>query len=194
MLKSQKPIVSCEMLWVGLSIVAGLEQQLTCPEPSSELLFLWVELEQAALHARQSSGVKSSDIALKQFLLLLVWLRRVLLQDCAVLYSKYPSCGMFCYAPFNTPTFREFASTSAAVICRAEEDAHHVLKNLPDNVVTSFCGLATDIKMDQQAQQIASDTCWDVMESWMNEMTGMLGMIVGAKASKSRKGKNGELW
>jgi hypothetical protein len=100
----------------------------------------------------------------------------------------------FCNAPFNTPAFREFASTSAAVIYRAEEDARHVLKNLPDNVVTSFRGLATDIKMDQQAQQIASDTRWDAMESRMNEMTGMLGMIVGAKASKSHKGKNGELW
>jgi hypothetical protein len=101
---------------------------------------------------------------------------------------------MFRYAPFNTPTFQEFASTSAAVICRAEEDACHILKNLPDNVVTSFHGLAMDIKMDQQAQRIASDTCWDAMESRMNEMTGMLGMIVGAKASKSHKGKNGELW
>jgi hypothetical protein len=99
---------------------------------------------------------------------------------------------MFRYAPFNTPAFWEFASTS--VIYRAEEDARHVLKNLPDNVVTSFRGLATDIKMDQQAQRIASDTRWDAMESRMNEMTGMLGMIVGAKASKSRKGKNGELW
>lgn len=157
-------------------------------------LFPWVESEQAALDARQASGVKLSDIALKQFLRLLVWLRRVVLQDCAVLYSKYPSCGMFRYAPFNTPTFRAFASTSAAIVSRAEEDARHALKSLPDNVVTSFRGLATDIKMDQQAQRIASDTRWVAMESRMNEMTGMLGMIVGAKASKSRKRKKGELW
>jgi Centromere DNA-binding protein complex CBF3 subunit, domain 2 len=151
-----------------------------------------VEAEQAALHARQASGIKSSDIALKQFLRLLLWLRRVLLQDCAVLYSRYPSCGIFRYAPFNTPTFREFSSTSSAVILRAEEDARHALQNLPDNVVTSFRGLATDIKMDQQAQRVASDTRWDAMENRMNELSDMLGVIVGAKATKRRKGKSGK--
>ena len=75
---------------------------------------------------------------------------------------------------------------------RAEEDARHALQNLPDNVVTSFRGLATDIKMDQQAQRVASDTRWDAMENRMNELSDMLGVIVGAKATKRRKGKSGK--
>jgi hypothetical protein len=155
-------------------------------------IFPWVEVEQAALHARQAGDVRSSDIALRQFLRLLLWLRRVLLQDCAVLYSKYPSCGMFRYAPFNTFTFRDFATNSSAVIARAEEDARYALQNLPDNIVTSFRGLATDIKMDQQAQRIKSDARWQAIESQMNEMSSTLGMIAGAKASKKHKGKNCE--
>jgi hypothetical protein len=155
-------------------------------------VFPWVEAEQAALHARQASDVRSSDIALRQFLRLLLWLRRVLLQDCAVLYSKYPSCGMFRYAPFNTFAFRDFAANLSAVITRAEEDARYALQNLPDNIVTSFRGLATDIKMDQQPQRIASDARWQAIESQMNEMSSTLGMIGGAKGSKKRKVKNGE--
>lgn len=164
-------------------------------EPPSDLLmsvFPWVEAEQAALHARQASDVRSSNIALRQFLRLLLWLWRVLLQDCAVLYSKYPSCGMFCYTPFNTSAFRDFAANSSAVITRAEEDARYALQNLPNNIVTSFWGLATDIKMDQQAQRIASDARWQAIESQMNEMSRTLGMIAGAKGSKKCKGKNCE--
>jgi hypothetical protein len=79
-----------------------------------------------------------------------------------------------------------------AVITRAEEDARYALQNLPDNIVTSFRGLATDIKMDQQPQRIASDARWQAIESQMNEMSSTLGMIGGAKGSKKRKVKNGE--
>jgi len=155
-------------------------------------VFPWVEAEQAALDARQASDVRSSDIALRQFLRLLLWLRRVLLQDCAVLYSKYPSCGMFRYTPFNTAAFRDFAANSSTVITRAEEDARYALQNLPDNIVTSFQGLATDIKMEQQTQRIASDARWQAIESQMNEMSCTLGMIAGAKGLKKHKGKNCE--
>jgi hypothetical protein len=47
-------------------------------EPPADLLsdiFPWVEQQQAALEARASSSKLSRDIALKQFLRLLAWLR-----------------------------------------------------------------------------------------------------------------------
>jgi hypothetical protein len=95
---------------------------------------------------------------------------------------------MFRFPPFNTPSFRHFASTSATIITRAEEEARHVLKNLPDNIVASFRGLATDIKMDQEVQRTLTDARWQAMENRMDEITGMIGMIAGTKASKARKG------
>jgi hypothetical protein len=64
---------------------------------------------------------------------------------------------MFCYAPFNSPTFRKFASTSASVIAHAEEEACHALKLLPDCVAATFCGLATDIKIDQRVHRTATE-------------------------------------
>ncbi|KAF8257779.1 hypothetical protein EI94DRAFT_1418266, partial [Lactarius quietus] len=81
-------------------------------ELPAELLaavFPWVEQEQDNLTQRQASGSQADDIALKQLLRLLVWLRCVLLQDCAVLYAKYPSCPMFRYSPFDSPAFCQFA-------------------------------------------------------------------------------------
>lgn len=132
-----------------------------CPlEPPAALLkciFPWVEQEQEQLAQRQASSSKSVDIALKQFLRLLIWLRRVLLQDCAILFSKYPSCPMFRYPPFNSPTFHQFAATSLSVVDHAEEEVHHALKNLPEHVATTFRGLASGIKMDQHSQRIDSD-------------------------------------
>lgn len=99
---------------------------------------------------------------------------------------------MFRYTPFNTSAFRDFAANSSAVITRAEEDARYALQNLPNNIVTSFRGLVTDIKMDQQAQRITSDARWQAIESQMNEMSHTLGMIAGTKGSKKCKGKNCE--
>lgn len=72
---------------------------------------------------------------------------------------------MFRFAPFNTPAFRSFAANSGSVVARAEEDAHHALKNLPEQVAISFHGLATDIKMDQHVQRVANEAQWDAMES-----------------------------
>jgi Transcriptional activator of glycolytic enzymes len=99
---------------------------------------------------------------------------------------------MFRFAPFNTPAFRSFAANSGSVVARAEEDARHALKNLPEQVAISFRGLATDIKMDQHVQRVANEARWDAMESRLEQLTGLLGMIAGSKASKGRKPKAGE--
>ena len=151
-----------------------------------------MEQEQERLAQRQASSSKSVDIALKQFLRLLIWLRRVLLQDCAILFSKYPSCPMFRYPPFNSPTFRKFAVTSLSVVDHAEEEVRHALKNLPEHVAATFRGLATDIKMDQRSQRIDTEARWDAMDSRLNELSGLLQMLVGAKSSKGgRKTRTG---
>lgn len=153
-----------------------------------------MEREQEQLAQRQLSSPQSADIALKQFLYLLVWFRRVLLQDCAILYSKYPSCPMFRCAPFNTATFRCFAATSLSIVDHAEEEVRHALKNLPEHVAATFRGLATDIKMDQRTQRIDSEARWDAVDSRLNQVTDLLHMLIGAKSSKGgRKTKTGNV-
>lgn len=125
------------------------------------MVFPWVEEEQDRLAQQQASSSKSADIALKQFLRLLVWLRRILLQDCAILFAKYPSCAMFRFPPFNSPTFHKFAASALSVVDQAEEEVRHALQNLPEHVAATFRGLATDIKMDQRSQRLNSEARWE---------------------------------
>lgn len=150
-------------------------------------MFPWVEQEQAALQLRADSDPRAKDIALKSFLGLLLWLRRVLLQDCAVLYSQYPNCAMFRFAPFNTLSFRTFAQTSAGVIARAEENARLALQNLPEHVAATFRGLATDIKLDQESQRVRSEARWTEMQDQLSTLTGLVGSMAGAKSAQRGK-------
>ncbi|KAH9178186.1 hypothetical protein EDB89DRAFT_1151070 [Lactarius sanguifluus] len=157
-------------------------------EPPAELLaavFPWVEQEQDKLAQRQAaSGSQSADIALKQFLRLLVWLRRVLLQDCAILFAKYPSCAMFRYPPFNDPAFRQFASSAQSAVDQAEEEVRHAFKDLPERVAATFRGLATDIKMDQRSQRTDTEFRWDALDSRLDQLTALLQVLVGSKSFK----------
>jgi hypothetical protein len=148
-------------------------------------VFPWVEQEQDRLAQRQASSSKSADIALKQFLRLLVWLRRVLLQDCAILLAKYPSCVMFRYPPFNSHMFHQFSNSARSMVDQAEEEVRHALKNLPEHIAATFRGLATDIKMDQRSQRIDTEAHWDVVDSRLDRVTALLQLFIGSKSFKS---------
>lgn len=123
-------------------------------EPPPELigyLFPWIEREEMAYEEHlKSLGVRVTDIALKQFLLVLRFLRCVILQDCAVLFSAHPGLALFKYAPFNLPAFHQFARTAPAQIEQAEQEARAALRHLPQNLVTSMQGILVDLKMHQR--------------------------------------------
>jgi len=122
-------------------------------EPPADLLsdiFPWVEQQQAALEARTSSSKLSRDIALKQFLRLLAWLRVVVLQDCALIYAKHPECPLFRFAPFTYLSFKMFSANATANLAAAEEKARLTFQNLPDHVAQSMQGYTTNLHIDQQ--------------------------------------------
>ena len=101
-----------------------------------------------------SESRPSRDIALKQFLRLLVWLRMVLIQDCAMLYAQFPSCPIFNFAPFTYLSFITFSHNAAAVIATAEENARLAFHNLPDHMARSMHGYAADLQMKQDQNHI----------------------------------------
>jgi hypothetical protein len=107
------------------------------PKELLSVLFPWVEDEIKALQERRSSNQFAVDIALWQFLHLLMWFRVVLLQDAAVLFMRYPQCSLFKYLPFSTPTFHDYASASVSRIDLAEQEARLALQRLPENVASS---------------------------------------------------------
>jgi hypothetical protein len=110
------------------------------PETILAEIFPWVEQEQEVLVKREHANRLAKDIALRQFLTTLIWFRRVLIQDMAVLYTQAPDAPIFKTAPFNLITFREFAATSTAAIHLAEKAARLAFQNLPEHLVASMRG------------------------------------------------------
>lgn len=117
------------------------------PEPPSEIvraIFPWIEDEQASLKERRASiGKSATDSTLANFLELLARMRRIILQDAAVLMSKYPDCPLFKFAPFDHPQFLAFASSSIPILEHAEQDSRHQLSKIPENMATSLQGIIT---------------------------------------------------
>ncbi|KAF5377311.1 hypothetical protein D9615_006350 [Tricholomella constricta] len=133
--------------------------QLAPPQELLTSIFPWVEDEQSSLQDRQAShGRNGGDVTLRKFLDLLCCLRRIILQDAAVLSHKFPSCSIFAYAPFNTPVFRTFAATSSLIINNAEQQARHQLSSVPSNIAQSLHGIITsnNIMQEQARQEIQS--------------------------------------
>ena len=88
---------------------------LTATEPPPELLvnvFPWIEKERMALNVcSKLEGRRGQDNALSALLDLLVYFRRVLLQDAAVFFAMYPSFPIFKFSPFNSVLFQQFFVT-----------------------------------------------------------------------------------
>ncbi|KAF8078428.1 hypothetical protein FPV67DRAFT_54136 [Lyophyllum atratum] len=143
--------------WYQIHLFPGSKDgmtEMTYERPPQELLsliFPWVEAENSALQDRQAShGRNGSDVALQKLLDLLARLRCIILQDAAVLFTKFPSYSLFRYAPFNTPLFRTFAATSPAIIDEAEQRARHQLSSIPDNLAQSLHGIITSNNLQQE--------------------------------------------
>ncbi len=148
-------------------------------------LFPWVEAELVALEARMAQSRLNRDIALQQFLTLLQWLRIVLVQDCALLYTRHPTCPIFSFPPFTFPTFIAFSANATALVTATEEEARLAFHNLPDHMARSMRGYATDLQMKQE--QNHSRLCDRLQE--LQEQTARLELLLGASKG-SKRGKS----
>ncbi|KAJ7060174.1 hypothetical protein C8F01DRAFT_1084569 [Mycena amicta] len=121
--------------------------------PSSVLqsLFPWVEEEIKQLDAREVEP-QARDIALRKFLLMLIWFRTVLAQDAALLYTSYPDSPIFSWTPFNSAEFRKFAAGVTDTIARVEQEVALSLKNLPTHIAQTFTAAMARVGMEQQAR------------------------------------------
>lgn len=95
-------------------------------------------------------GDKATDYSLKNLLMLLIEFRTILLQDGAVLHTKYPNLKIWHYPPFNTPIFSEFSATSTHIMENAAAEARHQLEHLPEAISRTMEGVLQTISMKQQ--------------------------------------------
>lgn len=161
-------------------------------DPPSDMIlsvFPWVEEEQSALERRiQEHGKNGQDNALKLFLSLLIFLRRVLLQDAAVLFMSYPKSPLFSYAPLNTPMFRHFAQNSVNIIARAEADTRHKLDSLPHSVAETFRGLVTTNTIIQEEMRAADKVSRQRIEERLQSLVDLhKAHLVKGTAGRKRK-------
>ncbi|PPQ75576.1 hypothetical protein CVT24_013264 [Panaeolus cyanescens] len=116
------------------------------PTTLTQQIFPWIEAEERAYVYRQIALAKPTnrragqDQALRYLINLLLHLRRVLIQDCAVLYTENPTAPIFKFAPFNSDEFHTFASASAQVIHNANEHQRQYLENLPTHIADNLRG------------------------------------------------------
>ena len=147
-------------------------------------IFPWVEAELEALDQRVAQLRCNQDIALRQFLKLLQWLRIVLVQDCALLHAHHPHCPIFKFAPFTFPSFTAFSANAAALVTAAEEKARLAFHNLPDHMAQSMRGYATDLQMRQEL--IFRKLSAEIQELKEQNAQLMLSFSASSRGSKRR--------
>ena len=159
-------------------------------EPPGDLLrqlFPWVEGQQAALSTRLQDA-RCKDIALRQFLSVLVWFHVVILQDAAVLYLQHPHLSFFTFRPFNSPAFHNFAASSAATIAHAELKAHLAYENMPEHLIAGLRGTYAYLRMEQRKEQENNARQLEDLRQQYSQLEGLLMQLVESKP-KGRKGK-----
>lgn len=167
---------------------------LTVADPPPALLaqvFPWVEAELVALAACQLDYRFAQDVALRNFLEVLVWLRTVLLQDVAVLYMMFPNANIFSYPPFCSPVFRDFATTSVTQIKEIEEEARLAFKNLPENLVTSLRGAVTTVQLENRKADDENKARLDALQDSVLQMSRAINQLGGCRPYQ-RGGRSSE--
>jgi len=149
-----------------------------------ETLFPWVEKKRQAYAARlDEHGQKATDYALKHFLNVLEWFCTVIVQDTAVLFSKYPKCALWTHAPFNMPEFEAFAMSSIRILEQAEEEARRKLEWLPETVATSMHRVVEAMEVRQNQDRNNLNTKLDYVQSLLLHQLGSRKGWAGAPKS-----------
>ncbi|KJA13263.1 hypothetical protein HYPSUDRAFT_59993 [Hypholoma sublateritium FD-334 SS-4] len=156
------------------------------PSDLMDQIFPWVEDEQRALSRRaEGNGIHGRDNSLVLFLDLLIFLRKVLLQDAAVLFSSYPNCPVFKYPPFNSTSFHEFSAASSRIISAAEDDVKHQLDALPEDIAATFRAAMMTTAMHLERDRLAREAS----NSRLEERMGVIQNIATASFLSGATGK-----
>ena len=114
---------------------------------------------------------------LRQFLNLLAWLRHILLQDMAMLFSQKPSCPVFHFPLFYSTAFRSLAEHSQKIVAKAVEDACLNAQNLPDQFVASIQGVMASVQLNQEVRMEQLEHSLAGLREQVTRMEGVMGVL-----------------
>jgi len=156
-------------------------------------VFPWVEAETAALEKRTAADRNALDLALKEFLKLMLWLRLVLIQDAAVLLPLIPNAALFRYPPFNSPAFAAFSAHSVSAITTAEENARLALDKLPSQVSSSLGGLLQMLTANREQDRLLNQAAQQRVMQQLESLHRPCSPQPHPVRSRARRRKAGEL-
>lgn len=119
-----------------------------------------------------------------------MWLRRVFLQDIALIYTSNPQASLFHFAPLNTLSFRSFASKSTDVIAAAEKKAREAFQDLPQHLVRTLQGVLIGHSLDLQRMQDNHSAELAAMRTELVQMKGLVELNAGFKSRHKKKGNS----
>ena len=115
--------------------------------------------------------------------------RRVLLQDAAVLSTKYSDLPFLNFTPFTTHSFREFASNSSVILKHAEDEARHKLETLPETLAVSMHGILATSSIQNERNLKGTQNLVQMLSSGFGDLKDSLGALVEANLLTSTKKK-----
>lgn len=127
--------------------------ELNPPEELLANIFPWVEGELEALRRRVAADRRCEDYALRHFLAVLQWFRRVILQDAAILYSTDSSYALWTYPPFCTSAFQSFARSARPLLEEAAELSRATYEQVPEHLAAGIREVTTGLLFSQRQHQ-----------------------------------------
>jgi hypothetical protein len=153
------------------------------------VIFPWVEEELQALVIREATNQYSTDISARKFLELLQYLRRVLLQDLALLHNNFPDSPLFSAPPFNTQVFHDYAKSAPSQVEEAECRSVQAMEDVPEYLAAGVRNAMNGLAVTHASEASHSDARLSAMESSLAEVKQLLTEKgVGLPPSKRGKG------
>ena len=150
-------------------------------------IFPWVEQELAALNDRVRHNRYTEDYALRHFLRLLIFLRKIIIQDAALLFALCPNANIWTYFPFSDPQFHAFAASAPLVIRQAEEKARQAFRHVPDYLANGIRTVTTGIMVDQRQFHGRTQGQLEQMDNRMVKLEEMITQLTDSQKPRRKR-------
>ena len=129
----------------------------------------------------------TEDYALWHFLHLLIFLRKVIIQDAALLFALCSDANIWTYFSFSDPQFHAFAASAPLVIRQAEEKARQAFRHVPDYLANGIRTVTTGIMVDQRQFHGRTQGQLEQMDNRMVKLEEMITQLTDSQKPRRKR-------